>query len=152
MRKEDRERLIRLLDYLKSEVDDYPAFYDLNWETYQKDKIKRRNAERWVENIVMSSIDIVKILLASENRPIPDSYKEILYQIGLIRGFDEEFGKRLSRWSSLRNIVVHEYIDIRWRNIKEFIRDSEPVYRQLIEGIKKIISIQDSTDYTNIQA
>jgi len=71
MREEDRERLIRILDYLESEVDDYPAFSNLTWETYQKDKEKRRNVERWIENIVMSSIDMAKILLASENRPIP---------------------------------------------------------------------------------
>lgn len=29
MRREDRERLIRLLDYLKSEVSDYQDFYNL---------------------------------------------------------------------------------------------------------------------------
>ena len=140
MRKEDRERLIRILDYLESEVDDYPAFSNLTWETYQKDKEKRRNVERWIENILMSSIDIAKILLASENRPIPDSYKEILYHIGLIGDFDEEFGKKLSRWAGLRDIVVHEYLDIRWRNIIEFIKDSEPAFRELIKGIKKILS------------
>lgn len=139
MRKEDRERLIRLLDYLKSEVEDYPSFYNLDWETYQKDREKRRNVERWVENIVMSSIDITKILLASENRPIPDSYREILCDVGLLGDFDEEFGKKLSRWAFLRNIVVHEYLDIRWRNIKEFIAESEPIYRKLLEGVKKII-------------
>lgn len=140
MRKEDRERLIRILDYLESEVDDYPAFSSLTWETYQKDKEKRRNVERWIENIVMSSLDMAKILLASENRPIPDSYKEILYHIGLIGDFDEEFGRKLSRWAGLRNIVVHEYRDIRWRNIREFIKDSEPAFRELIKGIKKILS------------
>lgn len=140
MRKEERERLIRLLDYLESEVDDYPAFSQLTWEMYQKDKVKRRNVERWIENIVMSSIDIAKILLASENRPIPGSYKEILYNIGLIGDFNEEFGKKLSRWAGLRNIVVHEYLDIRWRNIKEFIRESEPVFRELIKGVRKIVS------------
>lgn len=140
MRKEERERLIRLLDYLESEVDDYPAFSQLTWEMYQKDKVKRRNVERWIENIVMSSIDIAKILLASENRPIPESYKEILYNIGLIGDFNEEFGKKLSRWAGLRNIVVHEYLDIRWRNIKEFIRESEPVFRELIKGVRKIVS------------
>ena len=140
MRKEDRERVIRLLDYLESEVDEYPVFSNLSWETYQKDKEKRRNVERWIENIVMSSIDITKILLASENRPIPDSYKEILYHTGLLGDFDEEFGKKLSRWAGLRNIVVHEYLDIRWKKIKEFINESEPVYRQLIKGIKKILA------------
>jgi uncharacterized protein YutE (UPF0331/DUF86 family) len=139
MRKEDRERVIKLLDYLESEVDDYPVFSNLSWETYHKDKEKRRNVERWIENIVMSSIDIAKVLLASENRPIPDSYKEILYHIGLVGDFGEEFGKKLSKWAGLRNIVVHEYLDIRWRNIKGFISESEPVYKQLIKGIKKIL-------------
>lgn len=140
MRKEDRERLIRLLDHLESEVDEFAMFSDLTWEIYQKDKVKRRNVERWIENIVMSATDLVKVLLASENRPIPDSYKEILYNVGLIADFDEEFGKRLSRWAGLRNIVVHEYLDIRWKNIKEFIGESEPVFRQLINGMKKILA------------
>lgn len=140
MRKEDRERLIRLLDYLESEVDEFAMFSDLTWEIYQKDKVKRRNVERWIENIVMSATDLVKVLLASENRPIPDSYKEIVYHVGLIVDFDEEFGKRLSRWAGLRNIVVHEYLDIRWKNIKEFIGESEPVFRQLINGMKKILA------------
>ena len=140
MRKEDRERLIRLLDYLESEVDEFAMFSDLTWEIYQKDKVKRRNVERWIENIVMSATDLVKVLLASENRPIPDSYKEILYHVGLIADFDEEFGKRLSRWAGLRNIVVYEYLDIRWKNIKEFIGEGEPVFRQLINGMKKILA------------
>lgn len=140
MRKEERERVIRVLDYLESEVEDYPAFSDLSWETYQKEKEKRRNVEKWIENIVMSSMDIAKILLASENRPIPDSYREILYNIGLVGDFNEEFGRRLSKWASLRNIVVHEYLDIRWKTIKEFIRESEPVYRQLISGVRKILT------------
>jgi len=143
MRKEERQRVIKLLDYLESEVDEYPVFSNLTWETYQKEKEKekekRRNVERWIENIVMSSIDITKILSASENRPIPDSYKEILYHTGLLGDFDEEFGKELSRWAGLRNILVHEYLDITWRNIKEFINESEPVYRQLIRGVKKIL-------------
>jgi uncharacterized protein YutE (UPF0331/DUF86 family) len=140
MRKEDRERIIRLLDYLESEVDEYSGFFNLSWETYQKEKEKRRNVERWIENIVMSSIDIAKILLASENRPIPESYKEMLYHIGLLGDFNEEFGKKLSKWAGLRNIVVHEYLDIRWKNIKEFIDESEPVYKQLIMEIKKILT------------
>jgi uncharacterized protein YutE (UPF0331/DUF86 family) len=143
MRKEERERIIRLLDYLESEVNEYPTFADLTWEIYQKDKAMRRNVERWIENIVMSSIDLAKVLLASGNRPIPDSYKETLYNIGLLGEFDEEFGRRLSRWAGLRNIVVHEYLDIRWKNIKEFIRESGPVFKELVKGLKKILAQPD---------
>jgi len=144
MKKEDRERLIRLLDYLESEINDYSAFADLDWKTYQKEKEKRRNVERWIESIVMSSIDLAKVLLVSEDRPIPDSYRETLYHIGLLGEFDEEFGKRLSKWAGLRNIVVHEYLDIRWKNIREFIGESEPVFRELVNGVKKLLAQPDT--------
>lgn len=144
MRREERERLIRLLDYLESEVSEYPTFADLTWEIYQKDKPARRNVERWIENIVMSSIDLAKVLLASENRPIPDSYKETLYNIGLLGEFDEEFGRRLSKWAGLGNIVAHEYLDIRWKNIREFIKESEPAFAGLVKGVKKMLAQPDA--------
>jgi len=67
-----------------------------------------------------------------------------VYNIGLLGDFNEDFGKRLSRWAGLRNIVVHEYLDIRWKNIREFIRDSEPVFRELVKGVKKILAQPDT--------
>ena len=52
MRKEDRERVIKLLDYLESEVDDYPVFSNLSWETYQKEKEKRGEMDRKYRYVV----------------------------------------------------------------------------------------------------
>jgi len=93
---EDKERLIRYIDFMESELADFPKFGKVDWRTYNKDKDARRNLERWVENIVNCSIDIAKVILASEDRRIPTSYKGILKELGVTKHFDETFGEDIS--------------------------------------------------------
>lgn len=99
----------------------------------------RRNLERWIENIVNCSIDIAKVILASEDRRIPTSYKGILKELGATRYFDESFGEDIAQWVNLRNILAHEYLDIRWTPIKKFIQSAEPTYKKLIDEIKALL-------------
>jgi len=47
---------------------DYEIFIALTYEEYDQDRNKRRNVERWVENIVNSSIDIARIVIPPGNR------------------------------------------------------------------------------------
>jgi uncharacterized protein YutE (UPF0331/DUF86 family) len=107
-----------------------------------KDKDARRNLERWVENIVNCSIDIAKVILASEDRRIPTSYKGILKELGVTKHFDETFGEDISQWASLRNILAHEYLDLRWNSLKKFIKNSEPIYEKLIYVVKGLLLSQ----------
>ncbi|MCF6155803.1 MAG: DUF86 domain-containing protein [Candidatus Brocadia sp.] len=136
---EDRERLIRYADFMKSELSDFQKFSKIDWKTYNGDRDTRRNLERWIENIVNCSIDIAKVILASEDRRIPTSYKEILKELGASPHFDEVFGENISQWAVLRNILAHEYLDIRWTTINEFIQTAEPIYRTLLNKIKSIL-------------
>ena len=133
---EDRERLIRYVDFMESELSDFPKFSNVNRKTYAEDKDLRRNLERWVENLVNCSIDIAKVILISEEKRIPQTYKEILKELGATELFDEEFGEAISEWAALRNILAHEYLDVRWNSIKSFIRSAEPVYKRLATQIK----------------
>lgn len=133
---EDRERLIRYVDFMESELSDFPKFLNINRKAYAEDKNLRRNLERWVENLVNCSLDIAKVILLSEERGIPQTYKEILKELGATEYFDEEFGETLSEWAALRNILAHEYLDVRWNSIKNFIQSAEPVYRRLVTQIK----------------
>ncbi len=77
--------------------------------------------ERWLETIINSSIDISKIILVSENTPPPDTCKELVASIPLVPGFDKERMGALSDWVRFRNIIAHDYLDIRWASIKRFI-------------------------------
>lgn len=133
---EDRDILSRRLIFLDSELKDSQKFLKLTQFEYEKDNAKRREVERWVENLINAAIDISKTVLASEKQKIPSSYKEILRNISLVTDFPKEMGEQLADWTGLRNILAHEYLDIRWKRIEMFIQKSQPLFGKLIEIVK----------------
>ncbi|MEW6481853.1 MAG: HepT-like ribonuclease domain-containing protein [bacterium] len=134
---ENKAILIETLVFLENEFGDIEKFKGLTWEEYSNDRSKRRDVERWVENIVMGSLDIAKIILASEKKDLPHTYREVLEQFGLFY-FGEEFAKRFSHFAGLRNIVVHQYLDIKWMQIKDFIKEAEELYPLFIKKVKSV--------------
>ena len=114
MEREIKVRLIRHTTFLESELQDLSGFQSLLWEDYQRERAKRRNVERWVENIINSSIDISKIILVAENIPPADTYKDLVFSVSLVPGFDKERMNILSDWVRFRNIIAHEYLDTLW--------------------------------------
>ena len=135
----DIDRLIHILDFMESELSDLPMFNSLTKNTYMSDSSTRRNVERWVENIVNASIDIAKIVLASEQKKIPQTYREILQNMELLEGFDSELAQKLSEFSKLRNVLAHEYLDIRYEQIDIFIQEMAPSYRKLFNFAKGML-------------
>ena len=142
MKKEVKYRLIKHLSFLENELKDYGFFNSLTWEEYNSDRNKRRNVERWIENIINSSIDIAKIILAHEGLPLADTYKDTIDKLSTIAGFDTENTGQLSRWVKLRNIISHEYLDIRWASIKNFISESKLLYEDFFKKVNKYLQEQ----------
>ncbi len=135
----DKIRLIRLVDFLESEIKDWEKFKILDKKIYETDIPNRRNTERWAENIVNSSIDIAKIILASEGKKIPQTYKEILQNLSFVEGFDSQAAEKLSNFAKLRNVLAHEYLDIRFQRISDLINNAEAIYGELIKFTKDLI-------------
>lgn len=136
----DRERLIKITDFLEQEIKEYSIYSEIDQIKYQNDKIIKRSLERWVENLVNSSIDIAKIILASEKKLVPSTYRTILENMIEIPNFDLETAKKLGQFAKIRNILAHEYLDLRFNRIKTFIAESEPLYSYLVDFAKKFIS------------
>lgn len=139
MLKEFKVRLIRHINFLETELMDYEKFSSFTKADYFTDRDKRRNVERWIENIIQSSIDAAKIILTVENLQLPDTYKEIVSSLGLVPGFDKEEIEKLSEWVRLRNILIHEYLDIKWNFINRFIVETEQLYKNFLEKVKVYI-------------
>jgi uncharacterized protein YutE (UPF0331/DUF86 family) len=136
LKKEVKYRLIKHISFLENELKDYGLFKTLTWKEYDEQRTKRRNVERWVENIINSSIDISKIILTFEKKDLPDTYRAIVKNLSLISGFSAENMEKLTEWVGLRNIISHEYLDIRWSSIKSFISETGPLYRQFVVQAK----------------
>ena len=139
MEKEIRFRLIKHLTFLENELKDYETFETLSWKEYNDDRGKRRNVERWIENIINSSIDIAKLILISEGLSLPDTYKDVVKNLSLVANFNVEGVKKLSRWVSLRNIISHEYLDIRWISIQKFISESGLFYEDFLKRVQNYL-------------
>lgn len=141
---EDKANLIEHLVFLENELKDIETFQSLTWKEYFEDRGMRRNAERWIENLVMTSLDIAKIILASEKKELPQTYRETLKVFGALY-INESFGERLSHITELRNIIAHEYLDIRWDKIKKFIQEAEEIYKEFIYKVKEFLEVDTST-------
>jgi uncharacterized protein YutE (UPF0331/DUF86 family) len=97
MKEEIKERLIKYLRFLEDEVQDYSVFKVLGWEVYRVSRSKRRNVERWAENLVNFSIDISKLILTAEEVPLPETYREIVLSLSLMEGFDKKRMEKIIR-------------------------------------------------------
>ena len=73
--------------------------------------------------MVNSSIDMAKIILASEKKQIPETYRSIIYNLGTVDGFDQTIATSLSSFSKMRNLLAHEYLDIRFAQIEKIIKE-----------------------------
>jgi uncharacterized protein YutE (UPF0331/DUF86 family) len=134
-----KQRLIKHINFLEDELKDYEIFKSLTWEEYRSNRSKRRDVERWIENIINSSIDIAKVILASETIALSDTYREIVASLALVHGFAKKDMDKLSTWVRLRNVITHEYLDIKWASIKKFISEAEPQYQTFLKHTKNYL-------------
>jgi len=136
---ENKAEILKYLRFLENEFTDIEIMKNITWQEYNQNSIKRRALERWIENLVMGCLDISKIILASEKKTIPQSYKETLKVFCTVLGFSPEEAEEFSALAQYRNIVVHEYLDIRWRRMQKFILLVEKLFPTFLERVKKVI-------------
>jgi uncharacterized protein YutE (UPF0331/DUF86 family)/predicted nucleotidyltransferase len=137
---EDKVRLLERIQFLESELREIGEFKELTFEEYRQDKVKRRNIERWTENVINATIDIAKIVLAAEKREMPRTYEQALSDFGIFIGLEVKEAGELSTFARLRNILAHEYLDVTYERIKKFIVASPSIYEIMFKFLSKYIS------------
>lgn len=123
------------LMFLENELSDRGKFEHVSWREYLENRDMRRNLERWIENLVMSALDISKIILASDKRDTPQTYRDTLKTFGALY-LDEEFAERFAEIADLRNLITHEYLDMRWKKIQSFMNQSGELFPMFIGKVK----------------
>jgi uncharacterized protein YutE (UPF0331/DUF86 family) len=136
---EEKNQIMQHISFLETEISDFSFFSPIDWKKYNSDRNTRRNLERWVENIVNCSIDVAKILIISEELAMPPTYREILRSLGATPYFDEKFGNELSKWAEVRTIITHDYLDVSWLRIRQFLDTAEPLCKSLIQEVEKLV-------------
>jgi uncharacterized protein YutE (UPF0331/DUF86 family) len=137
---EDADRLRRILTFLEEAVTEYESFRALSQEQYLNDRVIKRNIEHWIEHLIVSSVDIAEIILASERRQLPTIYRELMVELGSVVPFTKDNTcKHLAEWVQLRNMLAHEYLDYRWRQIESFLCETKPLFSVLIDRTREFM-------------
>lgn len=136
---EDKTRLLERLQFLQNELIELARFQSITFQEYQNERGKRRELERWAENIMNAMIDIAKILLASEKKPMPKTYEEALREYALFAGLSIEKATEFSSIARLRNLLAHEYLDILYDRIQDFIKSFPPLFAETEPFLKQYL-------------
>lgn len=138
MHQADRSKLISHMDYLEKELLFLEAYKrEIDWKVYQSQRSKRLEVERWVECIINATLDISKMLLTIKGEEVPETSREVLFQIGSHIYNREEAAEALSELAKVRNALAHRYLDIRWQDIKRFFQIVPELYPAFLNHIKK---------------
>lgn len=135
-----RQKLLRHTRFLEAELADSDRFTALTRPEYLTDSDRRRNVERWAENILNSLIDIAKIALTIEKVPLADSYREIVESLAAVQEFAGLDTPRFAAWTRFRNVLAHEYLDVRWRTLERFIVEAPEQCRAFLDCAKRYLT------------
>ena len=133
-----KEAISRRVLFLEREIEDIYKFRNFSYEEFINNNERRKILERTVENIVNSIIDISKILLAGEKIEIPKTYAGVISKLSDANFVTKEESKILENFVKLRNLLSHEYLDILWEEIKNFIHNID-VIEKFVKKVKSYI-------------
>jgi len=68
---------------------------------------------------------------------MPRSYEEALINFGSLAGLNKEQSQKLASFAKLRNILAHEYLDILYSKIQDFIKEFPLLYNKIINFLEK---------------
>lgn len=77
-----------------------------------------------METLINAAIDIGKIVLSSGGRPLPYSYGQILADLETLPGFtglSERLQPLAAPLAAVRNLMAHEYLDLRFGRVARFV-------------------------------
>lgn len=135
----DRTKLNKVAQLFKDEIDYLKELKTMTQSEYTNDRAKKRALERAVENSANMLIDMIRILIASNHKPVPSTYEEIIRNAIVVEGFDEGHAEKLSKAAGMRNLLAHQYDDLRFSGIKAFIERTESSFDYLLEFVKEYL-------------
>ncbi|MGI9953378.1 DUF86 domain-containing protein [Moorellaceae bacterium AZ2] len=142
--KEQQVSIIRRLSFMDTELADIKAYKQLDYDQYQQDRKSRRDVERMIENLINACLDIAKILLSGEDREVPATYRQVFIQLGEAGILDKDLALALAEIVRTRNVLAHQYLDIKWELVKDFLTTGVSAIEQFRSQVERqLITVQE---------
>ncbi|HEY2717319.1 MAG TPA: DUF86 domain-containing protein [Solirubrobacterales bacterium] len=107
----DRPKVESRLERLRLLLDELEQIRAAGREAYDAELRQRLATQRALQLAIQACIDIAGHLLADSGEPIPPNYRA-LFPALTEQGLDSALAERLATAAGLRDILVHDYLDI----------------------------------------
>lgn len=98
-------------------------------DEFLKDPYLRDIVERNLEVAAQACLDIANRVIAIEQLAKPQDYYEAILRLGESGVLPDDFAQKLAPLAGFRNILVHQYLDLRWDEVYQNLQALEDLYR-----------------------
>lgn len=125
----DRESFSRRLEALRGYLADLAAFREASEQEFVAEPALHHLAERYLHLAIEACLDLANHWIAEKALPTPDADRDTFTVLEKEGELTPDAAERLRGWAGLRNVLVHEYVDIdhsiTYRAIREELGDLE---------------------------
>ena len=122
----DPEVITRRIEKLREYVKYLRELGERSKDQFISDPFVYGNVERFLHLAIQSVLDIGSHIIAAKHLETPEEYQDIFRILGEEGILPEKFAKSLQPMAGLRNILVHDYLEV----------DREELYRIVKENLK----------------
>ena len=97
-------------------------------------------AERLMERLITSAIDINQHLLADLTETVANTYKESFIKLSNLNILNRDLAEKLSKSAGLRNLLTHEYLDLDKSIFIESCKTGVEDYKDYLKSLQAFIS------------
>lgn len=128
-------RLGKLREYVKL----LKSFKGITEEELVRDLAKRGTIERYLQLAIEACMDIAELIISDQRFPTPENGNEAIEILGREKVIDEQFAKDFSHSVGFRNILVHDYIDIDYKEVADKINNRLDDFDRFAQKVAKFL-------------
>lgn len=125
----DPEVFSRRLVALKRYLERIASFRGIDEATFLREPSLHDLAERYLHLAMEACLDLGAHWVAERDLRAPETYRSTFSILAEAKAIEEPLAERLASWAGLRNVLVHDYLDIdhriSFRAIREALEDLE---------------------------
>lgn len=120
----DQEVIISRLDRIKKNLKVLEKITDIPFDEFVSNSLYHLAAERAIQTSIQAMIDICSYLVAESQAAMPAQYGELPQILSKEGVFPKDLADRLTSMIGMRNVLVHEYLQIDLERVYTAIRDN----------------------------
>ena len=106
---------------------------------FLSDPFVQGNVERYLQLSIQVSLDIGNHILAEIETRAPEEYRDIFILLGENKVVPVDLAKKMAPLAGLRNILVHDYLEIDLKRIYKFLKNDLSDFSEFAKYISKYV-------------